>query len=108
MTARAAKILAGTAVAALLAGGAVVFALHRPPPPVTQPIAFNHKRHLAEDLKCLDCHKGADKAAHAGVPTVKACLLCHAEPKGTHPDEPKVREFAEKGEGIPWIQVNRM
>ena len=76
--------------------------------PVVQPIAFNHKRHLAEGLSCKDCHKRAETGPHATIPPVKACMLCHSEAKGTDPEEAKVRAFAEAGHDIPWIQVNRL
>ncbi|MBI2191664.1 MAG: cytochrome c3 family protein [Planctomycetes bacterium] len=78
------------------------------PKPVTQPIAFNHKKHLAEDISCKDCHQHVEEGVHATLPAVKACLLCHEEAKGSHPDEPKVRDYAKENREIPWIQVNRM
>jgi hypothetical protein len=36
------------------------------------------------------------------------CRLCHEEAKGDSADEKKVREYLEKQEEIPWVQVNRM
>ena len=77
-------------------------------PGPAQPLAFNHALHAEQDLGCLDCHTEADKGAYATLPRVKACLLCHAEPQGEHPDEPKVRAFAEDPGAIPWVQVNRV
>lgn len=76
--------------------------------PIVQPIAFDHARHGAEDLGCLDCHKTAETSPHASLPLIASCLLCHAEPKGESPEEAKVREYAERREEIPWVQVNRM
>jgi c(7)-type cytochrome triheme protein len=35
-------------------------------------------------------------------------MLCHNEPKGTHPDEPRIRELAAAGREIPWVRVNRL
>ena len=32
---------------------------------------------------------------------------CHKRAKGEHPDEPKLREYAKRGEEIPFAQVNR-
>lgn len=78
------------------------------PRPVVQPIAFDHKRHLQEDIDCKGCHKQVEEGAHATLPSIKACLLCHQEAKGKHPDEPKVREYAKDGREIPWAQANRL
>lgn len=71
-------------------------------------MAFNHKRHIAEDLACADCHAGSSQGHRSGFPSVKQCMLCHKEAKGKHPDEPRVREYAKDGRQIPWVQVNRM
>ena len=108
MRPRLLALLGVVALGGLASGAAVAWKARQRRAVVVQPMAFNHKRHLAEDMKCLDCHKGADKQAQAGAPTVKQCMLCHEEAKGTHPDEPKVREYAARGEAIPWIQVNRL
>ncbi len=89
------------------AGSVATLALSRPAP-VTQPIAFDHKRHVQEELVCADCHAGVEKGKHATFPSIRQCLLCHSEPQGTHPDEPKIRAYAEKKQEIPWIQVNRL
>jgi hypothetical protein len=75
---------------------------------LAQPLAFNHALHAEQDLGCLDCHTEADKGTYATLPRVKTCLLCHSEPQGEHPDEPKVRAFAEDPGAIPWVQVNRV
>lgn len=95
-------------MAALTSAAVVAQMTGRGASDVTQPLAFNHKRHIEEGMSCLDCHKGADQRAEAGFPPIRSCLLCHSEAKGTHPDEPKIREFAERKESIPWIRVNRM
>lgn len=74
----------------------------------TQPIQFNHKRHIEEGMNCVDCHKQVEKGIHATIPNLKQCLLCHSDPQGSNKDEPKIREYAQRGEEIPWIQVNRL
>lgn len=75
---------------------------------VRQPIAFDHARHKDESLNCSDCHARAETTPYASFPAIKQCLLCHKEPQGQHPDEPLIREYADKGEQIPWVQVNRL
>ncbi len=80
----------------------------RAPAAVIQPIVFDHARHAGEEgVACADCHAGADTKVHAGLPSVKMCLTCHRTEQGSHSDEPKVREYAERGEQIPFVQRNR-
>ncbi|MEO6711289.1 MAG: cytochrome c3 family protein [Planctomycetota bacterium] len=103
------RLLFFAAVLFIAAGAATaVFALRRSPPAIVQPIAFDHARHVQEELGCLDCHKTAETSPHASAPLIATCMLCHNEAKGEHPDEPKIRGFAERGEQIPWVQVNRL
>jgi len=94
---------------ALLAGLCVVATSFREASTgIVQPIAFDHARHHEEDLACLDCHSTAETRPYASLPRIAACLVCHAEPKGDSPEEAKLREFAERKEEVPWVQVNRM
>lgn len=102
------RVLIITAILAVLMGAVFFIVKSGSPLAINQPIAFNHKRHLEENMTCVDCHKGVEKQAHATLPSTKACMLCHKEPQGKHPDEPKVRVYAERGEPIPWIKVNRL
>ncbi len=78
------------------------------PPAVVQPLHFDHKRHVDEGVACTDCHSRATNAAKAGHPLLKACLLCHNEPKGESSDEAKLREFIAAGRQVPWVRVNRL
>lgn len=71
-------------------------------------MSFSHKRHLQEGISCKDCHKRAEHGLHATFPSIKVCLLCHKEAQGEHPDEPKIREYAQAGRQIPWQQVGRL
>ena len=73
---------------------------------VVQPLGFNHALHMEEDLTCLECHLHAADGPVATLPLTKVCMLCHEEPQGEDPEEPKVREFAEQGDFIPWTVVN--
>jgi hypothetical protein len=99
---RIAAVLAPLAVAAAAACSRGLGAQ-----PVRQPIAFDHQRHAAEGMACADCHARAADHAQAGHPRLQSCLLCHAEPKGSHPDEPLIRRYAEEKREIPWVRVNR-
>lgn len=76
-----------------------------------QPIAFNHALHVTLDLdghklRCTDCHAGAEKAEHAGLPALRDCLRCHVRPQGSgSPREAEVRALA--GSPVHWVQVTR-
>jgi hypothetical protein len=93
--------LLATALAAVLAAGC------ERPVPVEQPMAMSHKRHMAAKMKCLTCHPGAADQAQAQFPLVVDCMDCHHQPRGDHPDEPRVRQYAERKAEIPWVRVDR-
>jgi c(7)-type cytochrome triheme protein len=76
--------------------------------PVHQPMAMSHKRHMEANMKCISCHPGAETEAWAQFPTVSDCMDCHGKVLGSHPDEPKVRLYAERREEIPWVRVDRL
>jgi len=75
---------------------------------IVQPMHFSHATHQAEDMACIDCHIRSEEGPYATTPGLRTCLLCHEEAQGEHPDEPLVREYAERDEPIPWVQVNRV
>ena len=75
---------------------------------VEQPLRFDHALHAEEELGCLDCHLHAEEGPYAALPSLESCLLCHEEAQGEDPEEPRVREFAERDEPIPWVGVNRL
>lgn len=86
------------------------------PPIPEQPIAFDHALHLTLDLegrrlRCTDCHAGAERAEHAGMPALRDCLRCHIRPQRgalgvANPREARVRELAAAGP-FRWIQITR-
>ena len=78
------------------------------PKPVKQPMALSHKRHMEANMKCLTCHPGGEDQVQAQFPTLADCMDCHGKARGNHPDEPKVRDYASRGQEIPWIRVNRL
>jgi c(7)-type cytochrome triheme protein len=79
-----------------------------------QPIAFDHRVHVhvtleSGALQCTDCHPGAERRAHAGLPAITTCLRCHMRPQGDPPSEKEraVRVAAAAGGDFRWIQVTR-
>jgi menaquinone reductase, multiheme cytochrome c subunit len=97
--------LSAWALALLLPPGS---GCQRAPAPVTQPMAMSHKRHMEADMKCITCHPGAEDQVLAQFPTVVECMDCHHKPKGAEPDEPLVRQYAERKQEIPWVRVDRL
>ncbi len=96
-------------MAGVVSGAVVAVVYWNRPTPVKQPIAFNHQRHIeGEELECVFCHEHVETQPHATLPFIDSCLMCHEEPQGNHPDESKIRNYAKRGEEIPWIQVNRL
>ena len=73
--------------------------------PVVQPIQFNHKAHIDSGLPCDACHASVRTAAYAGIPPTDMCMACHQAPVTDNPEADKIREYAEKGEQIPWRRV---
>lgn len=79
-----------------------------------QPIPFDHSLHLqiqlaSGQLGCADCHPGAARGTHAGLPALATCLRCHMRPQGDPPSEREhlVRAAAAAGRPLRWIQVTR-
>ena len=99
-------------VVALVALVALGCRAPRQAPP--QPLPFSHALHLQVELAdrkltCTDCHAGAERGAHAGLPALPTCLRCHMRPQGDPPTEREglVRAAAAAGGGFRWIQVTR-
>ncbi len=70
-----------------------------------QPIAFNHKKHIDQGLACDTCHKFYKTEAFSGMPDNAVCLECHQEPVTKSPEEEKIRQYAKRGEQIPWKRI---
>ncbi len=95
-------LLVGIALAAW------VFGTKATTPAVTQPIAYNHQKHLAAGLTCDTCHQYYEQYSVAGLPKTDVCMTCHAAPLASSPEEEKVRAYGERGEEIPWVKVHRI
>jgi len=100
-------ILIALALTALSAATFFEEASHEAEADGAQPFRFSHKLHMEQDLTCVECHLNAQTGAVATLPPTRVCLLCHEEAQGEDPDEPRVREYAELGDYIPWVIVNQ-
>ena len=72
---------------------------------VDQPIVFNHKKHGEQGLECDTCHRFYKTQIFPGMPDISICLECHKEPVTQSPQEEKIRQFAKKGDEIPWKRI---
>jgi predicted CXXCH cytochrome family protein len=69
-----------------------------------QPVVFSHRTHAMNQIPCTSCHEGATNSRQAGVPGVKLCLGCHDFISTNQPSIRALKDFALRGEEIPWIQ----
>lgn len=75
---------------------------------VKQPLAFNHKVHAENDLKCLDCHPYYEKQASSGEPRLTICAGCHEELVGKSEEEKIVVAHVKSGREIEWQRLYRI
>jgi hypothetical protein len=76
-------------------------------PKAVQPIAFPHKTHIEKAmLTCTDyCHEPVTKGPHAGLPSVKTCMICHDSIATDRPLIKQVTDYSKRGVDIPWQRV---
>lgn len=72
-----------------------------------QPIFFSHLIHAGSfRIDCQYCHADARRSEYAGLPSVERCLGCHKVIGAQdNPEIAKIRQFAERGQAIPWVRV---
>jgi formylmethanofuran dehydrogenase subunit E len=70
-----------------------------------QPIAFNHKIHLQNNVECTSCHEGVTQGPDAGIPSVTFCMACHQAIAVDNPEIKKLPAYADKGQDVPWQRV---
>ena len=75
-------------------------------PEPRQPLDFPHMIHNADvGLDCEYCHAGVTKGAVAGIPSVNLCMGCHEEVVTDDPRITTLRDYAKRGEDLPWQRV---
>jgi menaquinone reductase, multiheme cytochrome c subunit len=74
-----------------------------------QPVAFNHKRHMAEvENGCESCHYFREDGSFSGIPTLEACMTCHENAIGESDDEAVfMAEYVYKNREVPWYVYAR-
>ena len=81
-------VLALTMATVGFAGGRTAL---RPTGRVTQPIQFNHQKHVkVVGLECSVCHEYYATSDHSGLPSLAVCKQCHAEALTKSPEEEKL------------------
>lgn len=74
-----------------------------------QPIAFSHRVHVTDkQISCLMCHGGTIESAHAGVPPVETCMLCHSRIIVDHPQIASLTRYYDDRRPVPWARVNNL
>jgi hypothetical protein len=73
-----------------------------------QPVAFSHAIHADQlGIDCRYCHDDVEESWYSNVPTSSTCMNCHNQVRGEDPQLALVRQSAETGEPIPWVQVHK-
>ncbi len=77
--------------------------------PVTQPVEFDHRHHVADDgIDCRYCHDLVERSPYAGVPPTSRCLNCHNQIWNSSPLLEPVWESYVTGRPIPWVRVHQL
>lgn len=103
------KDLAAAFLACLLLGALWLFLAWHKSQNKTQPIAYNHKKHVGElGLECSHCHAGIGEGkARAGLPPLDICLGCH-NADDANPKSKPIQDYAARNKPIPWQRVYRV
>lgn len=79
-----------------------------PKEPPVQPIPFDHKKHVANGLKCSDCHAIKDPGFQAGLPKESTCMACHVAIKKDSPHIQKLAAMAKAKDPVPWARIYQL
>ena len=104
------RLLIGAFV--LLSAGAGYAAgriLFRPVEKISQPIAFNHKIHVADaGIPCDTCHEFYETSDHSGLPALGTCVGCHDDAETENPGLRKLNELAAAGQDDDFSKLFRL
>ena len=74
-------------------------------PEARQPIEFPHNIHVGKEIMCEFCHEGVATGPVAGLPSVRACMICHAAIATDRPRIQQITAMSEKGIDLAWQRV---
>lgn len=73
-----------------------------------QPVSFSHAVHVGQvGLDCRYCHSAVEKSWYSNIPTAGTCMNCHNQLLPTDTRLALVRESAQTGKTIPWVQIHK-
>lgn len=104
------RLAIGAIVMVAAAGGyAAGRSIFRPVGRVSQPIAFNHRKHVEElQMECSVCHEFYQTAQHSGLPGLATCLGCHDEKDPQQPELKKLQQIAAAGTDAVFSKLFRI
>ena len=74
-----------------------------------QPVAFSHAIHADQlGMDCRYCHIAVEKSWYSNIPTSTLCMNCHNQVLKDDPKLALVRESAQSGEPIHWVQIHKV
>ncbi len=74
-----------------------------------QPVAFSHAIHAGQlGMDCRYCHNAVEKSWYSNIPASSTCMNCHNQVLKDDPRLALVRESAQSGKPIPWVQIHRV
>jgi hypothetical protein len=74
-----------------------------------QPVGFPHSVHVDQlGLDCRYCHSAVEKSWYSNVPSSSTCMNCHNQVLKEDARLALVRESAQSGKPIPWVQVHKV
>ena len=74
-----------------------------------QPVPFSHQVHAGQlGLDCRYCHNGVEKSWFANLPGASTCMNCHNQVLKDDPRLQIVRDSAETGKPIAWVQIHKV
>ena len=74
-----------------------------------QPVAFSHATHAGQvGIDCRYCHNMVEKSWYSNIPASSLCMNCHNQVLKDDPRLALVRESAQSGQPIPWVQIHRV
>ena len=74
-----------------------------------QPVAFSHATHAGQlGIDCRYCHTGVEKSWFSNIPAGSTCMNCHSQVLKDDPRLALVRESAQSGRPIPWVQIHKL
>ena len=100
--------LLGLVAFVFVTGAVSIFRAAGSSAPATQPIAFNHRKHVKDlDLACSSCHQFYETETFSGLPDAEVCSTCHAEQQGKSKEEEKLVKLLKAGAPLQWASLFR-